>query len=147
MIREAHSPEMSTCCWAHTGPAASRITTGRTEDRCDLMTHLSRRTRRRRPARTVRFLLEVSRRHKRNVEVHGIVHDRHDGEPLITVRFGEPVEVFRHRCAVAVRNAVLPQVPRAQLCRHDLQRSRPRANAWTQSEAQAAWIWWPGPPF
>src|SRR5262245_66524380 len=140
MIREAHSPEISTCCCAHKRPGESRSTIESTEDSCCVMTHLSRRTRRRCPARAVRFLLEVGRRHKRNIEVHGVVHDRHDGEPFLTVRLGETIEILSQGGALAIRNAILSEVPWAQLSRHHFQRSRPRADAWTQTEAQSSRI-------
>src|SRR5215813_5574412 len=92
------------------------------------ITSPSRRTRRRIPFAAVRFLLEHWRDQSHGGQILRILDLRRNGEPLLTVRPLIDVPVFGQHGVLAVGNAVLPQVPRTQILRDDLQRSAGRAN-------------------
>src|SRR4026209_633541 len=45
--------------------------------------------------RIIRLAVKIGGRHEGGGEVNGIVHDRRDREPLLTVCLGEAVEILR----------------------------------------------------
>src|SRR5439155_11361347 len=74
----------------------------------------------------VRFFPEVRARNERLLEVLWVVDDGRHREPLIAVRFVVAVEVLGDHRALAVRDAVLPQVSGFQVRRDDLEGAEPR---------------------
>src|SRR3954452_14960241 len=74
------------------------------------------------PLRAVRLFLEMGGGHIRPGQVLRILNNARDREPLIPGRLVVAVEILGEDHVLAVRNAVLPEVPGARMARHHLQR-------------------------
>src|SRR5436309_1947056 len=89
------------------------------------------------PGGAVGQLLEVRAREEAPVQVLRVLHDRRHDEPDVAVVLGsEDVEVLRQHRIGTVRNAVLAQIARFQVGRHNFQGSaRP---GWRSAKHPAA---------
>src|SRR6185436_19082419 len=83
----------------------------------------SRRARRRIPLAGVGFLLEHRRGQSHVAQILRIFDLRRDREPLLTIRSLIEIPVLGQDGVLAVGDAVLAQVPRADVSGDDLQRS------------------------
>src|SRR4029453_18353902 len=81
------------------------------------------------PTVPIALFLEVRARHERFSEVLPIPDDGRHREPFIPIRLLVIVVVLRNRGLVAIRHAILPQVPGSQVCRRDLEGAAAGANA------------------